>query len=45
MQAQVRYASVALYAAWGQVYPSGVGALVHGVNPAPGFAKVNVYGV
>lgn len=27
---QVRYATVALDAAWGQVYPSGVRALVHG---------------
>ena len=42
---QVRYVSVALDAAWGQVYPSGVGALVHGANLAPGFAKVNVDGV
>ena len=41
----MRYASVALDAAWGQVYPSGVGALVHGVNLTPGFAKVNVDGV
>lgn len=42
---QVRYVSVALDAAWGQVYPSGIGALVHGANLAPGFAKVNVDGV
>lgn len=42
---QVRYASVALDAAWGQVYPSGAGALVHGATITPGFAKVNVDGV
>lgn len=39
---QVRYTSVDLDAAWGRAYPSGVRALVQGVSPAPGFAKVNV---
>ena len=42
---QVRCASVALDVAWGQTYPSGVGALLHGVNIELGFSKVNVDGV
>nr|CCI55334.1 PH01B019A14.3 [Phyllostachys edulis] len=41
---QVRCASVALDATWGQTYPSGVGALLHGVNIEPGYTKVNVDG-
>ena len=41
----MRCGSIALDAAWGQAYPSGVGALLHCVSIAPGFAKVNVDGV